>query len=299
MTTSKPLVSIIIPYYNHNNYLDEALASVAAQTYPNLEIILIDDGSKLPYVSSMPPSIRLTHIRQDNQGQGVARNRGARVSNGELLAFLDADDIWDPDKIEKQVELFDRFPEAVAVYCDYRTIDGDGNVTQRTSALGTPRPSGFILPQLLFGNCVGSPSVVMVQKKPFIEAGGFNETFSRAAEDYTLWLALSALGTFIYECTTRASYRRHESQTSGTPDFYLKRARGNFDALRRVNLIMSDMNDDINSLFREKLLKAAITLNWAARKANHRKEALIACVEALKLRPWRVDLAVLFCRSMF
>ncbi len=93
--------------------------------------------------------------------------------------YLDFDDrsenagaAVDPDKIEKQVELFDRFPEAVAVYCDYRTIDADGNVTQRTSALGTPRPSGFILPQLLFGNCVGSPSVVMVQKKPFIEAGG-------------------------------------------------------------------------------------------------------------------------------
>jgi len=114
-TPSTPLVSVIIPAYNATAFLGETLDSVLAQTYPNLEIIVVDDGSTddtPDLLGSYGDRIRV--LRQANSGQATARNHGAREAHGELLAFLDSDDLWDPDKIARQVELLDRFPTALA-----------------------------------------------------------------------------------------------------------------------------------------------------------------------------------------
>ena len=104
MSMNLPMVSVIIPNYNYADYIGLAIDSVLAQTYPNVEIVVVDDGSKddsIEILAAYDGRIKL--ILQQNQGVSVARNTGAANSSGELLAFLDADDVWRPEKLEKQV----------------------------------------------------------------------------------------------------------------------------------------------------------------------------------------------------
>ena len=100
-------VSVIIPNYNYARFIGEAIESVLAQTYQPLEIIVVDDAStddSIKVIESFGDKVKL--IRQENGGVGKARNTGARNAGGDFLAFLDADDIWLPEKIEKQIKLF-------------------------------------------------------------------------------------------------------------------------------------------------------------------------------------------------
>lgn len=115
---NQPVISVVIPCYNCAHYLPEALDSVLKQTYPPLEIIVVDDGStdnSGQIAASYGPPVRV--VRQPNQGQSVARNRGVDEAKGEWIAFLDADDLWEPDKLRLQVEtLRDISPEVGCVY---------------------------------------------------------------------------------------------------------------------------------------------------------------------------------------
>jgi glycosyltransferase involved in cell wall biosynthesis len=116
---SRPRVSIIMPVYNGERYIADAVNSVLAQTYVNLEIIVVDDGSTdqtLSQIESISDT-RLRILRQSNQGVSAAANAGIKASHGEYLAGMGSDDIWQPNKIEKQVALLDASPEVDLVYC--------------------------------------------------------------------------------------------------------------------------------------------------------------------------------------
>lgn len=297
---NKPTISVIVPVYNSEQFLASVLESVLAQTSPANEIIVVDDGStdgSADIIATYGERVRT--LRQTNQGQGVARNRGAEASTGSLLAFIDSDDLWDSNKLAIQVALLERFPQAVATYCDYRTIDGHGAVTQTTSAVGTPRPSGNALQQLLIGNCVGSPSVVLVRREAFFQAGGFNEKHSRAAEDYALWLALAVIGPIIYSPDTLVSYRRHAAQTTQDPRFAYNRALGNLDSYDRVAALITGVNNnDTREIYRTRVWEALLTLNWAARRYGDRRVALVSSLRAWRMRPWRMDLLGTLLRSL-
>jgi len=120
---SGPLVSVIIPYYNDFKYLNEALRSCIDNTYPNIEIIIIDDCSQTPLkkdsIRAFSQKYPLTIYRnKENQGSGFTRNVGIKVAKGDLIAFLDADDIWLSEIIEKQIKIFQSHPKAVWVYTD-------------------------------------------------------------------------------------------------------------------------------------------------------------------------------------
>ncbi len=298
---NEPLISIIVPVYNSERYLASALESVLAQAYKLIEVIVVDDGSTDGSAAIIKAfSGRICAIYQTNQGQGVARNRGSELATGSLLAFIDADDLWDSNKLATQVALLERFPSAVATYCDYRTIDGNGVTTQPTSALGTPRPSGSVLPQLLIGNCMGSPSVVLVRREAFVRAGGFNEKHSRAAEDYALWLGLAAIGPIIYSPDTLVSYRRHAGQTTQEARFAFNRALGNLDAYDRIAPLLSGIgNSDTLEIYQQRVWAALLTLAWAARHHGNRRLAIKSCLRAWHMRPWRLDLVVTLLRSMW
>ncbi|MGZ8216662.1 glycosyltransferase family 2 protein [Methylomagnum sp.] len=112
-----PLISVIIPSYNRADYIVEAVQSAFAQTYPALELIVIDDGSTDATAQVLAPFVgRLTYVRQENQGIGAARNHGVARSSGEFVAFLDSDDLWLPDKLQWQMAAFRNAPETDAVY---------------------------------------------------------------------------------------------------------------------------------------------------------------------------------------
>jgi len=133
-------VSIIISNYNYARYLPAAIDSALAQTYPDTEIIVVDDGSTddsrnvIAQFQQKAPD-RLKAIFQENQGQGGAFNAGFEASSGEIIAFLDADDVWKPNKLQRVVEALSR-PDVVGTMHQLDVIDGDGNVTNRGSTNG-------------------------------------------------------------------------------------------------------------------------------------------------------------------
>ncbi len=190
--TSAPLVSVVIPAYNAAATLDETLRSARAQTHRALEIIVVNDGStdQTRAIAQQHAAVddRVQILDQDNAGLAAARNSGWRRAQSDLIAFLDADDLWARRKIERQVDALRAGGKKVGlVYCGSVRIDADGVVTSRWAV---PHCEGDVLAQLFTGNFVGNGSVVLVRRQALIDANGF-ETALRAAdaqgcEDYLL-----------------------------------------------------------------------------------------------------------------
>jgi len=211
-----PQVSVIIPTYNCARYLPEAIDSVLAQTYRDFEIIVVDDGSTddTPDVLARYGEAILV-IRQPNQGRGAARNAGILAARGQYIAFLDADDLWLPRKLEKQMALFEERSEIGWVYSDYRyfgdTSTGDDSFFGRHSL--RPPPEGWILVKLLAG-CITSTITVMARAACFRQVGLFDPSLVRA-QDYDMWIRLACRSEVGCVDNVLALYRQHPGQDSG------------------------------------------------------------------------------------
>jgi len=200
MLNPLPLISVIIPVYNAADYLAPAIDSVLAQTYPAIEIIVIDDGSTdgSTEVSRLYTE-KIRYIRQTNQGVSAARNRGILEARGEYIAFLDADDTFFPDKITRQMEVFDRYPEVGGVGASFIVKSGDREL--RFPALGTLFSEGTkcgiledVFKHLDPGNVFAVPLLptsVIVRKCVFDKVGGFR-TDLKIGEDHELWARIAA-----------------------------------------------------------------------------------------------------------
>ncbi|AEH45966.1 glycosyl transferase family 2 [Thermodesulfatator indicus DSM 15286] len=209
----KPLVSVIIPTYNREKFLKEAIESVLAQTFRSFELIVVDDAStdKTPYLVSRYP---LRYVRKvKRQGVSAARNTGIRLAQGEFIAFLDSDDLWLPEKLAEQIAFFERRPEAVAVQTEEIWIRRGKRVNPRKRH---EKPSGYFFDRAL-ELCLISPSGVMLKRKVFREIGLFDESFL-ACEDYELWLRLlTRYPVFLIEKPLVIKRGGHEDQLSATP----------------------------------------------------------------------------------
>ena len=181
-----PLVSVIIPAYNAGQFIREALDSALAQTWQDTEIIVVDDGSPqlAAWVTLVYPG-RVTYVWKTNGGPASARNAGIRRSRGEFLAFLDADDVWEPDKLATQLAAFQQHPEAGMVYAAVRKIDEAG---RPVASAPVRRPSGRIAAELFMGNVIPT-STVVIRRKCLEAVGLFDESPELiSVEDYDLWL---------------------------------------------------------------------------------------------------------------
>ena len=187
LSTAQPLVSVIIPTFDRAAWLGEAIASVLAQTYPHLELLVVDDGSH----DATPEMVQtfgpvLTYIRQAHAGVSAARNRGVAASRGALVAFLDSDDVWLPSKVTAQVALLQQQPHAQACYTDEIWIRHGIRVNPRQIH---QKHSGWLFESSL-PRCIISPSSIMLRRTLWDQLGGFDEQLP-ACEDYDLWLRLT------------------------------------------------------------------------------------------------------------
>ena len=238
-----PQTSVIIPCYRVQEFLPEALESIARQTVPVREVILIDDGSPDPL--SYPagwngPPLRL--IRTTNRGLAAARNRGIAEASGEFVAFLDADDVWEPRKIEQQEMALTGSPSAVACYT--RCVDKPGFFPFGPYPPQHISDDAFLL--LLWYNLFFPPSSVMVRRTVLKQVGGFREDLGNG-EDIELWLRLLTLGAFLQVAEPLCWYRQHAHQF--TKNLLVKmtgsrRARGVMIALHAERLIRAGLDPD-------------------------------------------------------
>jgi glycosyltransferase involved in cell wall biosynthesis len=180
-----PLVSVVIPAYNAAATLDETLRSARSQTHHALEIIVVDDGStdatrSLAHQHAAVDD-RVQVVTQKNAGVAAARNNGWRRARSDLIAFLDADDLWAPTKIERQLRALEAGgPRVGLVYCWYVRIDGTGAII---SAAEGPRYEGDVLDRLFVDNFVGNGSSPLVRRQALIDANGFESALRNAGAE--------------------------------------------------------------------------------------------------------------------
>lgn len=210
----KRLISVIIPVYtstpDHERFLVEALQSVAAQTYRPVELILIDDHSPIdirPLVEDVSglPELRIIHNEQ-NVGHVGSRNAGVKAARGDLVAFLDHDDVWLPDKLARQVAALDEHPDAAMVFCEVEIT-------------GLHDPGLYIdqstvpdMPDLLWlathNNCVISVSSVLVKKQAILDIGLFDSRYT-SCDDFDAWLKIRMIAPIVHLREKLAIYRLH------------------------------------------------------------------------------------------
>ena len=179
-----PLVSVIVPAYKAGKYIEATIRSVLTQSWQDLELIVIDDGSpddqEVIVKRLAAEDNRIRYVKQQNAGVSAARNKGYELSNGKYLAFLDADDIWLSDNLSKKIELLARDAECGLVHSDAEVIDENGKQTGQVLS----GKEGWLLDELLAWNgaCIPGPSSILVKREVLEKAGGFDLDLSNSAD---------------------------------------------------------------------------------------------------------------------
>lgn len=280
-----PSVSVVIATYNHARFLPVSIGSALDQTSAPHEVIVVDDGSTdrtsdvvAEHVAADP---RVRYVRQPNHGRSAARNTGIASASGELIAFLDADDVWEPEKLARQLPHFADRTVGV-VYSALSVIDPNGGAVSIEKPRGHWRPrSGRITRRLLYANFIPLSSAVV--RRSLLEPAGtlFDERLEMA-EDWDLWLRLSLQCAFVVVRQPLVRYRvghpdqstQHEAERIAWAEFVLSRflethpavvgrsARRRIDAFRCVSRARESQAR--RALFRSTMLYLrALRHRWA------------------------------------
>lgn len=261
-----PLISVVIPTFNRGWTLGEAVDSVLSQDFPDFELIVVDDGSTDDTAGLLAGyGDRISVIRQENRGVSAARNRGVREAAGNLIAFLDSDDLWLPGKLKAQAAFFQAHPEARICQTEETWVRNGRRVNPKNRH---KKPSGDIFePSLEL--CLVSPSAVMIRRDLYEEMDGFDETLP-ACEDYDLWLRIGCRYP-VHLIDTPFIVKRggHDDQLSRQPS--LDRYR--IDSLKK--LIESGRLNDPQRNAAVKILtqKCHIYANGCAKRGRAREAA--------------------------
>ena len=224
MVTDTPLVSVILPAYNARAYLVQAVGSVLGQNYTHLELLVVDDGSTdgtANHPALQDPRVRV--LRQANAGPAAARNLGLAHARGELIAFIDADDLWLPGKLSAQVAYLQAHPEVDIVFGGFTRWEAqaDGHFAAppapppATNPLALSQPSGWIYPDLLLDSVVHI--ITAMVRKPVFDVVGQFDTQLPTGEDYDFWLRASRHFQMHQLAQTLACYRIHPHSLTKVP----------------------------------------------------------------------------------
>jgi glycosyltransferase involved in cell wall biosynthesis len=207
-----PKVSVIIPAYNAMTYLPETLKSVFKQTFNDFEVIVVNDGSSdnIEQWASEIKDPRFKLVSQKNQGLSGARNTGINHSQGEYIAFLDADDLWEPTKLEKQVRSLEANSKAGLIYTWVAYVDERGEPTGR---IVKNNAEGDVWQKLTECNIIECGSVAMICRHCFEAVGVFDRNID-AAQDWDMWLRIATYYPFAVVKEPLVRYRQHANNKS-------------------------------------------------------------------------------------
>ncbi len=265
--TSGATVSVIIPVYNGERFIRRALDSVLAQTLPAHEILVVDDGSRdrtqAIVEEEYAGQVRL--LSQANGGPARARNQGMAVATGDFFAFLDADDWWEPGKLEAQVRALAMDTEAVGNYTGLRTVrESDGRVKDLL-----PIAAATLWPRLRWENPGVPPSSMMLRRSVVERVGGFNER-QVGSEDWEMWIRVIRAGHFSMCAEPLTDYRVSAGGLSGNADHMF----GDFLKMLEDQLL-ADLRGLKRAIWRRRIVsyqafKAALTARGAGETAKEK-----------------------------
>jgi glycosyltransferase involved in cell wall biosynthesis len=229
-----PLVSVIIPTYNRAGIIGRTIDNILEQTYRNLELIVVDDGSTDDTQARLKAyGDRIRVIQQNNAGPGAARNRGAEAAQGDIIAFQDSDDLWKPTKLERQVALLERDRSLPCCLCNVlmRVVDGKSYTSFEHSLIKLEREEGLWLNVLdvLATRFVLFNQAAAIRRDAFERIGGFPEDL-RYMEDYDLPLRLAMEGSWAFIREPLVVYGE------GSPASFSEEAKKNASALKQCEL---------------------------------------------------------------
>jgi glycosyltransferase involved in cell wall biosynthesis len=244
-----PLVSVVIPAYNAEDFIAETLNSVISQTYKNIEVLVVDDGSKdkTPQIvqSLAQKDSRIILLQQKNAGVAAARNLGIQTSHGEYIAPVDADDIWYPEKLEKQVECMLNSDNSVGlIYCWSVNINEKSEILHFKGKKDCNPYSveGKVYLPLLYLNFLGNGSVPLIRRSCFEKVGGYNcqlrEQNAQGCEDWDLYLRIAQSYEFKLVPDFLMGYR----QVTGSM------GRNCFSMGRSYELVMAEVQSKLPTL---------------------------------------------------
>ena len=211
-----PRVSVVIITYNHGRFIGDAIQSVLSQTFPDFEVVVVDDGSSDNTAEVVRP-FPVKYFWQENQGVCRAYNRGIDLSQGEYILFLDADDMLLPDTLRKEVEVLDANPQVAFCYGEAYMMNDEGKHIYRVRKSTFLKRSGIVdgmqqIRELLFANRITS-STVMLRRRCLDEVGRFDEGIGAIAEDRHLYIRLAKRYPLFYLAEPLVKYRVHPEQT--------------------------------------------------------------------------------------
>jgi glycosyltransferase involved in cell wall biosynthesis len=207
-----PKVSVVIPAYNAMVYLPQTIDSVLNQTFTDFEILVINNSSSdniIEWISQIQDS-RITLITHENQGATNSRNLGISIAKGEYIAFLDADDIWEKTKLEKQVSCLDKNPSVGLVYTWTQLIDSTGKLLKFSMR---HQEEGYIWEKIVIQDVVGNGSCAMVRASCFEQVGLFDINVG-IADDFDMWIRIAAVYEFAVVKECLVFYRQHSNNAS-------------------------------------------------------------------------------------
>jgi glycosyltransferase involved in cell wall biosynthesis len=254
----QPLVSVIIPAYNSSQWIRGTIQSALSQSYPNVEVLVIDDASTddtWKILQTYKPPVRVFRNDQ-NRGISATRNRSIQESRGSYIALLDHDDLWNPDKLVKQMQLFEKNPDLGLVFCDCWCATDDGRRWRYFEE--RPAARGHVFNKLLQDNFIPCPTAVI--PKRFLETlGVFREEF-RCGEEYELFLRIAKQSPVDYVDEPLVTYNIHDRN-------YSSRILNNLERITLLEMYSQDSHFRGEVAVRRMILSGAFLKTWEARKA--------------------------------
>ncbi len=294
-----PKVSVIITTYNYGQFIQEAIESILDQTYKNFEIIVIDDGSTDNTKEVLKPYLnRIKYIYQENSHIPKARNTGILISKGEYLAFLDADDLWEKEKLKIQVEFLDAHPQIDMVFSDACVINQKGVISTsflnnkkllRKIPFQTVSVDNKIFTRSIFEDMVREIFIlvtsVLVKRKVLIQAGMFDEACSRGLEGIDMWLRVINGCNVGFTDKVLSTYRIHGANTSADPQrwrlAYIK-------LYKKILSNYSDLKRGIRRFILKNLAQSYWDAGWYHFSKNELKESRKYFLQNWQYLPWNI-----------